>query len=905
MWGPCPTSSNRTTAGPAGPPRRAAPSSHDGKPLHTNFSLSSGSPSRSCARQGGEYLALTSRAGTAIAPIWDPYPAQTGDQSYGLMAPNATASAAYFTQPTPGAPNNLTSALAEPVQFTPASRTFGVGGSVSLSLSVTSPTATIRYTTNRARPIDVAGRSGTFAANATTDVCTLNSHGFTSGDLVRVSGPAPLVSTVNYFVLVQDSDTFKLAIEPGGPTIDLTAGGSFTIHRDAAVGSAATTDIITSTLPHTFFNGDEVQVRSTGTLPGGLAAATSYYVAVASPTTFRLSPSPTLAPVVDITDTGTGTLTVFRMPSPVYSSAIPITVNTRVRAQAYEPGRPSGPIRSEMYFALDAAAQMFTSNLPLVVSHTWNTVMANNVPVDGYVMVFEPKAPDNLARLTNEPDMVSPGTLERRGSSTAGDPKFSMALELQDENGIDQECSPFGMPAHSDWVMHAPYFFDRSMMHNDLIYRISNDAGRYAVRTQLVEHIHNEQSLPDTIEGAVASVDYFGVYSFMEKITRGSQRVDVENLTIADNMLPTIQGGYMFKVDRLDAGESGIRPLAGQSFGNVGTSGPGANIMAWVNPREVSVDPFKRVTTAQSDWFRGHVGEAWSVLSSPGFQDPANGYAKYWDVAAMVDHHILNTATKNADAFRLSTYWHKPRFGKLTAGPIWDFDRAQGSTDGRDFDYGTWTAGGGTDFFTYPWYREMFTDPNFWQAWIDRLHQLRQGPLATATLHARIDAFAQQLNPGDAAGTPAKRSAMRWASSVPRASGSNNALTNNLFNGQYTGEVAWLKYWWERRLSFMDSQVTRPVVASLPDGAVPSGSQVTLSSPSQSLPGVKIYYTTDGTDPRGRAPGPVLSPSAIEYTGPIAITRATRLIVRAWNPTPVAPVGSGWSAPSVFSYSLN
>ena len=50
---------------------------------------------------------------------------------------------------------------------------------------------------------------------------------------------------------------------------------------------------------------------------------------------------------------------------------------------------------------------------------------------------------------------------------------------------------------------------------------------------------------------------------------------------------------------------------------------------------------------------------------------------------------------------------------------------------------------------------------------------------------------------------------------------------------------------------------------------------------------------------------PVLSPSAIEYTGPIAITRATRLIVRAWNPTPVAPVGSGWSAPSVFSYSLN
>ena len=647
-----------------------------------------------------------------------------------------------------------------------------------------------------------------------------------------------------------------------------------------------------------------MQVRSSGTLPGGLTAGTSYYVSVSATNSIRLSTSPTLNPIVDILDAGTGTLTVYRMPSPVFSNPIPVAVNTRIRAQAFEPGRPAGPIRSEMYFALDAAAQQFTSNLPLVISHTWNTVMANNTPVDGYLMIFEPKAPDNLARLTNDPDLVSPCTLERRGSSTAGDPKFSMAVELQDEDGIDQDCSPFGMPAHSDWVMHAPYNFDRSMMHNDLIYRTSNDAGRYAVRTRLVEHIHNELSQPDTVEGAVASPDYFGVYSFMEKITRGSNRVNVENLTIADNALPIIQGGYMFKADRLDAGEAGITPLAGQSFGGAGSGGPGANVLAWVNPREVSVDPFKRVTTAQSTWFRGHLGEAWSVLSSAGYQDPVNGYAKYWDVAAMVDHHILNTATKNADAFRLSSYWHKPRFGRLTAGPIWDFDRAQGSTDGRDFDYSTWLGAGGTDFFNYPWYKEMFTDPNFWQAWIDRLHQLRQGPLATATLHARIDEFAQQLNPGDAANTPAKRSAMRWSVSAPRGAGSNNGLTNNLFNGQYVGEVAWLKYWWERRLSFMDSQVTRPVVASLPDGAVTAGTQVTLSSPSQSLPGVKIYYTTDGTDPRGRAPGPQVAPGAIEYTGPIAISSKTRLIVRAWNPTPVAPVGSGWSAPSVFSYSV-
>jgi len=609
---------------------------------------------------------------------------------------------------------------------------------------------------------------------------------------------------------------------------------------------------------------------------------------------------------VDITTVGTGTQTVFRTPSPVYASPIPITINTRIRARAYEPGRPDGPLGSEMYFAIDAAAQTFTSNLPLIVSHTWNTVMADNTPVDGHIMIFEPKAPDNLARLTNPPDLVAPCSLERRGSSTAGEPKFSMAVEFQNENGIDQSCSPFGMPENSDWVLHAPFRYDRSMMHNDLIYRTSNDAGRYAPRTKFAEHFHNEQSLADTIEGSGTGTDYFGVYSFMDKITRGSDRVNVENLTIVDNTLPNIQGGYMFKADRLDAGELGIRPLAGQSFGGAGVGG----VLAWVNPREVSNDPFKIVTLAQSDWFRGHLGQAYATLTGPNANDPVNGYAKYWDVAATIDHHIFNIATKNADAFALSSYWHKPRTGKITAGPLWDFDRAQGSTDGRDFDWGTWPGSTGRDLFAYPWYREMFTDPNFWQAWIDRLHQLRQGPLATATILARIDEFAGQLNPGNAADTPAKRSIARWSVSSPRTAASNTAITNNLFDGQYTGEVAWLKYWWASRLNFMDKQFTRPAVANPPAGKVAIGTKVTLSSPSQSLPGVKIYYTIDGTDPRPRAPGPVLSPSAIEYTGPITINGPITLIVRTWNPAVpsqpavgTVPVGSSWSAPSVLSYS--
>ena len=884
-----------------------------GQPLHTNFSLAA----------GGEHLALNPPEGAPALSVWNPYPPQSSDVSYGLLAPTPGAASVHFTAPTPGAANNAADAPAGPVSITPRSTAFNPASPLSITLATPSPTATIRFTTTRSRPIDQPGFIRTFSADALTDVCTMTAHGMADRDVVRVTGPAPLLTTVNYFVVVLGPDTFKLAIEPDGPPIDLTAGGpTFTLRRDAITASASTTDNFSASSPQLFFTGDTVQVSTTGTLPEPLVAGTTYYVIIptpSTPTTFRLSASPALTPVVDITTTGVGTLTLSRTPSPVYTAPITVSALTRLRARAFETGRPAGPVAGEIYFPLDAAGLTATSPLPLVITHTWGLSPASDVPIDGHVMVFEPQPPDNLARLTNPPQIASPCTIERRGSSTAGDPKYSIAVEMQDENGIDRNQSPFGMPAHSDWIMHAPYNFDRSFMHNDLIYRLSNDIGRYAVRTRFVEHFHNTTLVSSTINGAFSTAgDYFGVYSFMEKISRGNNRVDVENLTIADRTTPAIQGGYMFKADRLDAGESGIRPLTGQSFGNIGTMGAGANVLAWVNPRENSPDPFKRFNIEQSNWIRGHLGEAWSVLNGANANDPVNGYARYWDAGAVIDHHILNVATKNADAFRLSAFWHKPRFGKLTAGPIWDFDRSQGSTDGRDFNWGTWrgdTGDLGTDFLNYPWYREMFRDPNFWQAWIDRYHTLRQGPLATAYIHARIDEFAAQLNPGNAANTPAKRNVTRWSATPPRTAASNTTLTNNSFNGQYTGEVAWLKHWWDRRLNFFDTQFTRPAAASLPSGPVAAGATVTLTSPSQSTPGVVIYYTTDGTDPRPPAPGPLLSPSAVAYSGPVTIDQPTRLRVRVLHPnaatTPntssgggvgTVPVGSRWSALNDFHY---
>ncbi len=60
-------------------------------PLHTNFSLDG----------AGEYLALYPPAGAAVSS-WQPYPKQFNGVSYGHGEGNAMG---YFTEPTPGTPN--------------------------------------------------------------------------------------------------------------------------------------------------------------------------------------------------------------------------------------------------------------------------------------------------------------------------------------------------------------------------------------------------------------------------------------------------------------------------------------------------------------------------------------------------------------------------------------------------------------------------------------------------------------------------------------------------------------------------------------------------------------------------------------------------------------------------------
>ena len=53
-------------------------------------------------------------------------------------------------------------------------------------------------------------------------------------------------------------------------------------------------------------------------------------------------------------------------------------------------------------------------------------------------------------------------------------------------------------------------------------------------------------------------------------------------------------------------------------------------------------------------------------------------YTDYIDLASFADGFIMNELAGNIDAYRISTFLHKPRGEKLRFGPIWDLNIGYG-----------------------------------------------------------------------------------------------------------------------------------------------------------------------------------------------------------------------------------
>ena len=536
--------------------------------------------------------------------------------------------------------------------------------------------------------------------------------------------------------------------------------------------------------------------------------------------------------------------------SPIYESPIPISDSTQVRARAFLEGAIDGTVTTHSFLKMAEGVPEFSSNLPVIVISTLGTGSppdtGSTTRKECFMFFFEPDPETGRTVLSQSPKLTTRAGIRRRGSSSGYWPKYSLSVETwNDGDDDDRNIEPLGMAREADWILNARYEWDLALMRNPFVYEISRQIGRYAPRTRFVE------VFSDTSGNEVADLDYFGVYSLIERIEIDENRVDIEHLRPWENREAEITGGYIFKNDRPDPGEPTMS-VAG--MGQLTNVDPGGLLLS----------------SQQRAWLVNHLNQLNAALTNrTDGTNPTTGlhFSDYIDVDSWLDHHLLNILVMNIDWGRHSAFFHKDRGGKIVSGPVWDFDRSLGCEDVRDNNPRAWEGGvnavGTVSSKTwyddrYPWYGHLIGPtadpaganfPDVRQRHTDRWFRLREREFSTENLHAVIDAFAAEIREAQA------RNFERWTQYPPNGGNfADPGLTG------WEAEVSHMKNWLATRAAWVDEQYPARPLFNTEGGAIEVDFGLVMGSPDGA-----VYYTIDGSDPR--APGGEPSTSALVFPG--------------------------------------
>lgn len=405
-------------------------------------------------------------------------------------------------------------------------------------------------------------------------------------------------------------------------------------------------------------------------------------------------------------------------------------------------------------------------------------------------IIDEPKIPATLI-ITDSTDTLYNGHIgiELRGStSQIFFDKKSYGVETWDQNGNDIDIALAGFPAEEDWIFHGP-FSDKSLIRNALIYDLSNKIGQYASRTRFFEMKLNGE--------------FQGTYLLMEKIKRDKNRVDIEKLESNDNDPNLISGGYIIKIDKTTGestshGDYNEKISFYSKYDPNGEEGKDKKIFFLYD-----VPSPEKISKEQKIYIQSYINSFEEALLSNDFSDPKTGYRQFIDVDSFVDFFLLNELSHNPDAYRLSTYMHKKRNGKLKMGPIWDFNIAFGNVNyckGEDvnnwiFKYNDYCP---DDFWLVPfWWSKLLNDPYFANKVKSRWQVLRQNELSDKLIFGKIDLLISELETSDAI----KRNFERWPIL------GQWIWPNSYVGTTYESEINYLKNWLSQRLTWMDSNI--------------------------------------------------------------------------------------------------
>ncbi len=411
-----------------------------------------------------------------------------------------------------------------------------------------------------------------------------------------------------------------------------------------------------------------------------------------------------------------------------------------------------------------------------------------SINTNGNEIVDEPKImAEMVVSEYDEVDFEGIIGIEIRGSSSQMFPKKQYGVETRDEAGDGINVSILGFPEEEDWILYAPYS-DKSLMRNVLIYDLSRDIDRYASRVKFAEV---------SINGS-----YNGLYVFMEKLKRDSNRIDINKLKVDENSGEDLTGGYILKIDKASGLDETLytpnNSITSKYLPKNNNAAPWQKIyFNYDTPKEEDITP------EQKDYITNYMNSFEDALAGANYTDPNEGYSKYIEVNSFIDFFLLNELSNNVDGYRLSTWLTKDKNEKLKMGPIWDFNLAFGNAN--------YCGGGETnvwaykfnercseDFWLIPfWWDRLLTDPLFVDQLQVRWEQLRGSAFSNQAIMNKIDSYVELLNATGAS----KANFEKWPVL------NEYVWPNNYVGNTYPAEITYLKNWIDQRLMWLDTEI--------------------------------------------------------------------------------------------------
>jgi len=558
--------------------------------------------------------------------------------------------------------------------------------------------------------------------------------------------------------------------------------------------------------------------------------------------------------------------------SPVYTAPVAVNATTQLRAMARVGGLDSA-VTSAAWIRLAPDLAAYRSPLPLMVIENFNQgavpakgLTNQQVAPQAAVWLMQERS-GGRAGWTDPPQLSGSVGIRGRGFFSSTWTRKPYAVECRAADGTATEAAPLGLPENGDWVLYYPdpgEFRDPTMIANTFMYELSRRLGRYAPRFRFVELFLN------TNGGDLALADRQGVYVLMEKISRGTRRLDFGALS-ADGSL----GGALLSINRPDAvPETGFPAANGamtpqffrtagpdrisQTVPNVLTQAgddlPG-NPSAALNfeqPGGYRILPTQR--TALESWFR-HFEDA--LYHPVDWRDPVTGWRRWLVEEDWAQGYLLQNFTRHFDALRLSVYPWLGDDRKLRMGPVWDVTPNSFSMQDPP-DYSLYYRSNEW------WFPRLLADADFKQTYLDQWTRWRRTGFSDAAMEAVIEAQAAEITP-----------ALAVAQGIPGAA-------------EWSARLLAMKSWVKGRAAFFDNSfVPLPVLrmsgGGAPGGIVAPGSRIGITSTAP-----EWWVTTDSSDPR--LPGGAVSPAALGQVSSLVIDHDVRITARSRH-------GAEWSGP--------